>query len=70
MREIHLNGYIDDEEWFGDEITLDALHALLYPPDAEDPDSRFPGFGTGQILCRYDFAPEFSRYSETLGYFG
>ena len=39
MREIHLNGYIDDEEWFGDEITPDALHALLYPPDAEDPDS-------------------------------
>ena len=39
MREIYLNGYIDDEEWFGDEITPDALHALLYPPDAEDPDS-------------------------------
>ena len=35
MREIHLNGYIDDEEWFGDEITPDALHALLYPPDAD-----------------------------------
>ena len=40
MREIHLNGYIDDEEWFGDEITPDALHALLYPSDAEDPDSH------------------------------
>lgn len=25
-----LNGYIDDEVWFGDEITPDALHALLY----------------------------------------
>ena len=35
MREIHLNGYIDDEEWFGDEITPDSLHALLYPPDAD-----------------------------------
>ena len=32
MREIHLNGYIDDEEWFGDEITPEALHAILYPP--------------------------------------
>ena len=40
MREIHLNGYIDDEEWFGDEITPDSLYALLYPPDAEDPDSH------------------------------
>lgn len=40
MREIYLNGYIDDEEWFGDEITPDALHALLYPPDAADPDSH------------------------------
>ena len=35
MREIHLNGYIDDEEWYGDEITPDALHELLYPPDAD-----------------------------------
>ena len=32
-----LNGYIDDEVWFGDEITPDALHALLY---AEDRDQR------------------------------
>ena len=40
MREIHLNGYIDDEEWFGDEITPDSLHALLYPPDAEVPDAH------------------------------
>ncbi len=30
MREISLNGYIDDEVWFGDEITPDALHDLLY----------------------------------------
>ena len=33
MREIMLNGYIDDEVWFGDEITPDMLHGLLY--DAE-----------------------------------
>ena len=30
MREILLNGYIDDDVWFGDEITPDALHSLLY----------------------------------------
>ena len=38
LREIHLNGYIDDAEWFGDEITPEALHAMLYLPgeDAQD----------------------------------
>ena len=35
MREIHLNGYIDDEEWFGDEITPEALHGMLYPEGEE-----------------------------------
>ena len=30
MRELSLNGYIDDESWFGDEITPEALHDLLY----------------------------------------
>ena len=40
MREIHLNGYIDDEEWFGDEITPESLHMLLYPPDADDPEAQ------------------------------
>ncbi len=30
MREMTLNGYIDEEVWFGDEITPDALHDLLY----------------------------------------
>lgn len=30
MRELNLNGYIDDESWFGDEITPDDLHAQLY----------------------------------------
>ena len=27
-----MNGYIDDEAWFGDEITPEALHEMLYPP--------------------------------------
>ena len=36
MREIQLNGYIDDEVWFGDEISPDALHDLLYA-DGKDP---------------------------------
>ena len=35
MREIHLIGYIDDEEWFGDEITPEALHGMLYPEGEE-----------------------------------
>ena len=35
MREIQLNGYIDDEVWFGDEITPDALHELLYAEDKD-----------------------------------
>ena len=30
MRELTLNGYIDDEVWWGDEITPDALHGMLY----------------------------------------
>ncbi len=30
MREINLNGYIDDEAWWGDELTPDALHESLY----------------------------------------
>ena len=30
MRELNLNGYIDDESWFGDEITPDGLHEQLY----------------------------------------
>lgn len=35
MRDIHLNGYIDDEAWFGDEITPEALHGMLYPEEEE-----------------------------------
>lgn len=30
MREINLNGYIDEDVWYGDEITPDALHEALY----------------------------------------
>ena len=30
MREITMNGYIDDESWFGDEITPSGLHNWLY----------------------------------------
>jgi len=30
MRELHINGYIDDEVWFGDEITPETLHMTLY----------------------------------------
>jgi ATP-dependent Clp protease protease subunit len=35
MREINLNGYIDDEVWFGDEITPDSLHEMLYEPGTD-----------------------------------
>ena len=35
MREINLNGYIDDEVWFGDEITPDSLHETLYEPGTD-----------------------------------
>lgn len=30
-----MNGYIDEEEWFGDEITPEALHGMLYPEGEE-----------------------------------
>ncbi len=48
MREIILNGYIDDEVWFGDEITPDALHSLLYAEDrdhTEDVHIRLNSYG-------------------------
>ena len=41
MREINLNGYIDDEVWFGDEITPDSLHEMLYEPGADQRQSTF-----------------------------
>ena len=43
-----LNGYIDDEVWFGDEITPDTLHALLYAEDkdhTEDVHIRLNSYG-------------------------
>ena len=48
MREIQLNGYIDDEVWFGDEITPDALHDLLYAEEKdhnEDVHIRLNSYG-------------------------
>ena len=48
MREIVLNGYIDDEMWFGDEITPDALHSLLYDEEkdhTEDVHIRLNSYG-------------------------
>lgn len=33
MREISLNGYIDSDVWWGDEITPDMLHESLYGPE-------------------------------------
>ena len=36
MREIILNGYIDEEMWYGDEITPEGLHDQLYPQN-QDP---------------------------------
>jgi len=38
LREISLNGYIDDELWFGDEITPDSLHETLYGIDNSQTD--------------------------------
>lgn len=35
MREISLSGYIDDEVWFGDEITPENLHGILYEPGVD-----------------------------------
>ena len=48
MREINLNGYIDDEVWFGDEITPDSLHEMLYEPgtdQSEDVHIRLNSYG-------------------------
>ena len=48
MREINLNGYIDDEVWFGDEITPDSLHETLYEPGVnqlEDVHIRLNSYG-------------------------
>ena len=39
MRVINLNGYIDEEVWYGDEITPDILHDQLF---AEGEDHSLP----------------------------
>lgn len=38
MRELTLNGYIDDEVWYGDEITPESLHESLYGANNENAD--------------------------------
>ncbi len=48
MREINLNGYIDDDVWFGDEITPEALHDTLFEAGAditEDVHIRLNSYG-------------------------
>ena len=48
MRELSLNGYIDDEVWYGDEITPESLHESLYGPNNENSDDvhiRLNSFG-------------------------
>ena len=35
MRTINLNGYIDEEVWYGDEITPAMLHDALYGENSE-----------------------------------
>ena len=48
MRELHLNGYIDEEVWLGDEITPDSLHEALYGAEdqfADDVHIRLNSYG-------------------------
>jgi len=48
LRELHLNGYIDDDLWFGDEITPEGLHEALYGTDnqfTDDVHIRLNSFG-------------------------
>lgn len=48
MRELSLNGYIDDEVWFGDEITPESLHEALYGKEnrlADDVHIRLNSYG-------------------------
>jgi ATP-dependent Clp protease protease subunit len=45
---LSLNGYIDDESWFGDEITPESLHDLLYGTEdtlPEDVHIRLNSYG-------------------------
>jgi len=48
LRELSLNGYIDDEVWFGDEITPESLHEALYGAEnqlADDVHIRLNSYG-------------------------
>ena len=48
LREINLNGYIDDAVWFGDEITPESLHDTLYEAgidQTEDVHIRLNSYG-------------------------
>lgn len=48
MRELNLNGYIDDEVWYGDEITPETLHDSLYGANneyADDVHIRLNSYG-------------------------
>ncbi len=48
MRELSLNGYIDDEMWFGVEITPESLHEALYGAEnqlADDVHIRLNSYG-------------------------
>ena len=44
MRTINLNGYIDEEVWYGDEITPAMLHDALYGENGERTCSSAAGF--------------------------
>ena len=45
MRTIDLNGYIDDEVWFGDEITPEMLHDRLYESEDREVLIRLHSYG-------------------------
>ena len=48
MRELTLNGYIDEDVWFGDEITPEGLHEQLYGGEnqhADDVHIRLNSYG-------------------------
>ena len=72
MREINLNGYIDDDVWFGDEITPEGLHSILYEPGsdpAEDVHIRLNSYGgscNAAVRMHDDLAAYPGRVSITI----
>ena len=72
LREFSLNGYIDDEVWFGDEITPDTLHDMLYEPGAdraEDVHIRLNSYGgscNAAVRIHDDLAAYPGRVSITI----